>query len=200
MKASFEKLQKHFNFREVFATYRVESDKMTRTEFEHTVSGMRGKLLNTARHFMKVSGAAEDAEDVVQEALTELWTLYDSGYPVRNVEALAMKITKTVCVRHYRKRKILTAPIDGKEFSGGVPASERVDLQETLNVRKMLLGQLSDTQRQYFMMRNERMMSLDEIAAATGHPKSSIKAAISQARKIMRESLMESDCKRTKYE
>ena len=68
-----------FNFRDVFATYRVESDKMTRTEFEHTVSGMRGKLLNTARYFMKVSGAAEDAEDIVQEALTELWTLYDSG-------------------------------------------------------------------------------------------------------------------------
>ncbi len=187
-----------FNFRAVSATYRVESDKMTRTEFEHTVSGMRGKLLNTARHFMKVSGAAEDAEDIVQEALTELWTLFDTGYPVRNAEALAMKITKTVCVRHYRKRKILTAPIDGKEFSGGVPASERVDLQETLNVRKLLFGKLSDTQRRYFTMKNEQMMSLDEIAAATGHPKSSIKAAISQARKIMKESLTEIDSKRTK--
>lgn len=198
MKARSEKLQKYFNFRDVSATYRVESDKMTRTEFEHTVSGMRVKLLNTARHFMKVSGAAEDAEDIVQEALTELWTLFDSGYPVRNTEALAMKITKTVCVRHYRKRKIPTAPIEGKEFSGGVPASERVDLQETLNVRKVLLGKLSDTQRRYFTMKNEQMMSLDEIAAATGHPKASIKATISQARKIMKESLTEIDSKRTK--
>lgn len=89
---------------------------MTRTEFEHTVSGMRGKLLDVARHFMKVSGAAEGAEDVVQEALIELWTLFDNGYPVRNAEALAMKITKTVCVRHYRQRRILTDPIEGKEF------------------------------------------------------------------------------------
>lgn len=70
-----------------------------------------------------------------------------------------------------------------------------MDLQEAMNVRKQLFGQLSDTQRQYFTMKNELMMSLYEIAAATRHPKSSIKAAISQARRIMKESLKDIDCK-----
>lgn len=160
---------------------------MTRQEFEHTLSGTRGKLLNTARRFMRVSDA--EVEDIVQEAMTELWMLFDSGYPIRNAEALAVKITKTVCIKHYRQRRMPARQIDGMEIEGGAPASERVDIQDTLNVRKVLLGQLSETQKRYLSMRSEQMMSLDEIAVATGHPKSSIKATISQARKRMYEHL-----------
>lgn len=132
---------------------------MTRQEFEHTLSGTRGKLLGTARRFMRVSDA--EVEDIVQEAMTELWMLFDNGYPIRNAEALAVKITKTVCVKHYRQRKM-----PARQIEGGATASERVDIQDALNVRKVLLGQLSETQKRYLSMRSEQMMSLDEIAAA----------------------------------
>lgn len=166
---------------------------MKKKELEYALSETRGKLLSMTRRFMKVSDIAEDAEDIVQESMAELWRLLESGYNIQNVEALAVKITKTVCVRHYRKRRILTNPIDGKEFPGGAPASGRVDLREVLDTRRELWKQLSDTQRQYLEMRSDKMMSLDEIAAATGHPKSSIKATISQARKIMKEWLKTSE-------
>lgn len=162
---------------------------MTACEIEHALSGMRGKLLGVAGRFMKASGIAEDEEDIVQEALTELWMLFESGYAIRNAEALAVKITKTVCVRHFRKRKIQTSPIDGIDCPGGMPASGNVDMSETLKLRKSLMDSLSATQKRYLMMRNERDMSLDEIAAETGRPKSSIKATISQARRIMNEYL-----------
>lgn len=162
---------------------------MTRVEFEHTVSGMRGRLLGVARRFTKASGLAVDGEDIVQDALTELWQLFECGYPIQNVEALAVKITKTVCVRHYRKRKIQTISIDGADYPGGFMASERVDIQESLRLRNTLWGQLNDTQKKYLEMKGEQEMSLDEIAAATGRPKSSVKATISQARKMMFEQL-----------
>lgn len=162
---------------------------MTRTEIEHTLSTQRGKLVKLARSFTRASKTACDAEDIVQEAFAELWMLFESGYPIRNVEALAVKITKTVCVRHYRKQKLRTSAIDGKDFSGGTPASERIEMQEAIDTRKYLWSQLSETQRRYLQMRNEDAMTLDEIADATGHPKSSIKATISQARKTMNELL-----------
>ena len=38
-------------------------------------------------------------------------------------------------------------------------------------------------------VRNDQEMTIDQIATATGHPKSSIKATISQARKTMKELL-----------
>ena len=62
---------------------------MTKTEIEHILSIQRGQLLNLAKRFMKSSGSAEDADDIVQEALTELWMLFESGYRIRNTEALA---------------------------------------------------------------------------------------------------------------
>lgn len=158
---------------------------MTRTEIEHILSGLRGKLMNIARRFKKVSGTAVDTEDIVQEALTELWLLLESGYQIRNVEAVAVKITKTVCVRHYRKQKIQTTAIGREDFSGGTAASERVDMQETLDTRDYLWSKLSATQKRYLQLRDEEAMTLDQIAEATGRPKSSIKSTISQARKTM---------------
>jgi RNA polymerase sigma-70 factor (ECF subfamily) len=48
---------------------------------------------------------------------------------------------------------------------------------------------LTDSQRQLLALRNEQGLSLDEIAAATGRPKSSIKVALSTARKSMMEQM-----------
>ena len=162
---------------------------MTKTEIEHKQSIQRGQLLNLAKCFMKSSGSAEDADDIVQEALTELWMLFESGYRIRNAEALAVKITKTVCVRHYRRQKLRTLAIEGQEYSWGASASERVEMQEAIDTRNYLWSHLSETQKRYLQMRDEEAMTLDEIAGATGHPKSSIKATISQARKTMNELL-----------
>ena len=162
---------------------------MTKTEIEHTLTVQRGKLLAIALRFIKASGSTAEAEDIVQEALTELWLLLDSGYQVRNLEALAVKVTKTICVRHHRQQKILTTALDGKDFTGGTEASAHLEMQEVLDTRQKLWAQLSDTQKQYLEMRNDQAMTIDQIATATGHPKSSIKATISQARKTMKELL-----------
>ena len=48
---------------------------------------------------------------------------------------------------------------------------------------------LTDSQRQLLALRNEDGLSLDEIAAATGRPKASIKVALSTARKHMQEQM-----------
>ena len=65
---------------------------MTRQEFDIFSERVRAKLLAVARSFGRFGRVDdEDAEDVVQEALTALWGLSDSGYPVRDAEALAVK-------------------------------------------------------------------------------------------------------------
>jgi len=162
---------------------------MTQIEFEHIVSGIRSRLTGVARRFTRASGVGAEAEDIVQEALTELWRLCEAGYEIRNVEALAVKITKTVCVRHYRRRKLQTTTIEGSDFPDSHGASERIDTEEALKLRQKLFASLNDTQRRYFEMRNEQGLTLDEIAAETGRPKASVKATISQARKLMNEML-----------
>ena len=67
-----------------------------------------------ARCFSRATDMAIDEEDIVQEALLAFWNLSEKGYPVRNTEALLVKITKNICVSHYRKRHLDTEPIAGE--------------------------------------------------------------------------------------
>lgn len=201
--------------------------KMTRQEFNIFSESVRGKLLAIAgRYFggagvagargvgdagvMGVTGRAEMAEDVVQEALVTLWRLAEEGYPIRDAEGLAVKITKNLVVAKYRRQKLKTVSLSGgrggsgsgngnglggkmsereMEVAGGEPATVLTDARDREMIREKLYGTLTETQRKYLELRNELGLSLDEIAEATGRPKASIKTSISTARKQLLEQL-----------
>lgn len=200
---------------------------MTRQEFNIFSESVRGKLLAIAgRYFggagvagargvgdagvMGVTGRAEMAEDVVQEALVTLWRLAEEGYPIRDAEGLAVKITKNLVVAKYRRQKLKTVSLSGgrggsgsgngnglggkmsereMEVAGGEPATVLTDARDREMIREKLYGTLTETQRKYLELRNELGLSLDEIAEATGRPKASIKTSISTARKQLLEQL-----------
>jgi len=160
---------------------------MTRQEFDIFSEGVRAKLLAVARSFGRLPGA--EAEDVVQEALAALWGLSESGYPVRDAEALAVKISKTKCVEHFRRRRLRMQPLRGDAYEGGVPATAATDLSDCLEIRRRMLSGLTETERTCLELRNAEGLSLDEIAEATGKPKTSVKSTISAARRKMLEKL-----------
>ena len=72
---------------------------MNRKEFEILTKKVRSKLLSVARNIELPSGIG--ADDVVQEALMALWELAEQDYPMRDAEALAVRITKNICISHY---------------------------------------------------------------------------------------------------
>ena len=160
---------------------------MTRQEFDIFSESVRAKLLAVARSFGRLPGA--EAEDVVQEALAALWGLSESGYPVRDAEALAVKISKTKCVEHFRRRRLRMQPLRGDAYEGGVPATAATDLSDCLEIRRRMLSGLTETERTCLELRNAEGLSLDEIAEATGKPKTSVKSTISAARRKMLEKL-----------
>ena len=163
---------------------------MNRQEFDIFSEGVRAKLLAVARSFGRFGRAGDgEAEDVVQEALAALWGLSDSGYPVRDAEALAVKITKNTCVAHYRRRRLQAQPLRGDAFEGGFPATAATDLSDCLEIRRRLFGGLTETEKTCLDLRNVDGLSLDEIAEKTGKPKSSVKTTISAARKKMLDQL-----------
>ncbi len=150
---------------------------------------LRHNLINMAQRFVSSWGTLAEAEDIVQESLIVLWHLMEDGYPVKNINALAGKIVRTRCISSYRRRKILQRPLLGDDFLGGTPASSIIDEQDAMLIKDKLYGGLSDTQRLFLDLRNEEGMSLDEMSALTGKPKTSIKTSISAARHQMLEQL-----------
>lgn len=162
---------------------------MTRQEFDKISNGMRGDLKALARRFLRATGGPEEAEDIVQEALLALWELSERDYPIQSPKALAIKLTKNICVSRYRKRKVETVAIVDDTMKGGFSAEERTEAADNLRIKESIYNNLSESQRRLMTMRVEEGMSLDEIAKETGRPKSSLKVSLSEARKKLKEQL-----------
>ena len=162
---------------------------MTRKEFEHISQGMRRELVALAARFLRATGGPEEAEDIVQEALTVLWGLSEKGYPIRDPKALAVKVTKNICVSRYRKRRVETCRLEDFPFPGGPSAEERVEAADNTRIKKAVYKELSRSEAEIMTLKTERDLTLDEIAKETGRPKTSVKVMISKARKKMRERL-----------
>ena len=145
--------------------------------------------MTLVQRFNRSSGREEDEEDIVQDALMTLWQLSEKGYPIKNAEALAVKITKTLCVERYRRRHIQFELLEDQPILGGLSATARTEARDIETIRSIVQKDLTANQRQLLNLRNEEGLSLDEIATATGRPKGSIKVALSTARKKMKEKL-----------
>jgi len=158
-------------------------------DFEYISEKVRPKLLAVVRKYLRVADASEDAEDIVQEALVALWGFVRRGMEPRNVEALAVRIAKNICVDHYRRLRLRTQPIGERDYPGGLLASAATDQNDDAVLRRDLLNHLTESQRECVILRNEEELSLDEIAARTGKPKNSVKTNISAARRRMLEEL-----------
>ena len=156
---------------------------MKKEEFEILTKNIRRKLLSVVRNFPLPSEM--EADDVVQEALVALWELAKQDYPMRDIEALAIKITKNICVSHYRKAHLETQSLVHDNYIGGMEATFLTDREDLMKIRKTIYRSLTTTQREYLQLRNDEGMTLDEIAERTGKPKTSIKSTLSSARKQM---------------
>ena len=160
---------------------------MTRQEFEQLTGRIRSRLVLMASRFVKDSGIGDTADDIVQESLLVLWRQTENGYEMQNPDALAVAITKKMCLAHLRGCKPEIQSIEGVEVAGGLSASALTDETDIDMVKESLLAMLTPTQRQYLHYRNEMGLSLDEIAEVTGCPKTSIKTTISAARRLLLE-------------
>ncbi len=97
---------------------------MTEQEFDIFASSVRNKLLAIAWHTKAGSGLDVEPEDIVQEALLTLWRLIHDGYPVRDANAIAVKITKNLIAASARRQQTDTIPVSDIDMDGGPSATE----------------------------------------------------------------------------
>lgn len=161
---------------------------MTATEFEHRARMLRPQMLGVALAFFR---EREDAEDALQEAMIRLWTYCKEMDASRDIEALAVRVTKSSCVDLYRQQRRCTVgmsriavPLGKEPKAEGTPSPQEVlearEAEEALNTA---LQKLSPRERELFGMRQLEDMTVDEISLSTGIAKASVKSMISMARK-----------------
>ena len=162
---------------------------MTRQEFDIFTVKVRNKLLALAWRYKASGGMDDDPEDIVQETFLTLWRLISEGYPIRDAEAIAVKITKNLAAANIRRQRADLVSYTDIDIEDGTTATELTDEQDRQTIRDELYKSLTPTQVHYLELRNELGLSLDDIAKMTGKPKTSIKTTISADRKQLLEKI-----------
>lgn len=153
---------------------------MTRKEFEHIVPQVRPLLTKVGRDFF---GTTEDAEDVAQEALLRLWQYAEQLDPRRNLEALAVRVAKNVCVDLYRRR-VPQAPLpELQPAPPGDAPDAALHTREAMDRIHEAMDRLQPRERQLLEQRQLEGRTAEEIARETGIPKRSVLSMVAMAKK-----------------
>ena len=160
---------------------------MNRKEFEQMIPRLRPSMLRVGRDFF---GNTMDAEDVAQEGLLRLWNYCERLNADRNLDALAVKVAKNVCVDLYKNRNTYEDEITADVAS---PPSQSADAElhakEVLQKIDEAMERLNPRERDLLKARQLEGKSAEEISEQTGIPKSSVKSMISMARKKLKTDL-----------
>lgn len=132
-------------------------------------------------------GNQMDAEDVAQEALLRLWKYCERLDADRNLDALAVKVAKNVCVDLYKSRNTYEDEIT---YDIASPPSQSADAElHAKEVQQKIdeaIERLNPRERDLLKARQLEGKSAEEISEQTGIPKSSVKSMISTARKKLK--------------
>lgn len=152
---------------------------MSPQEFENIVPELRLLMVKVGRDFF---GNQTDAEDVAQEGLIRLWNFCERLDARRNMEALAIRVAKNVCVDTYRKRSNNTITLDDR-LEDDTTADAHLNAEETQHKIDEAIERLNPRERELLRKRHIEGHTAEEIANETGIPKPSVKSIISMAKR-----------------
>ena len=151
---------------------------MTQEEFKEEAQWLRPRLMLTARRYL----GDDDAEDTVQDALLRLWQMV--GELRQPFDALALRLTRNLCIDQVRRRKPTVVLTD----SGGTDQADGDD--ERVERMMAVVSTLPDLQQTILRLRHLEGMEMNEIADLTGSSEVAIRKALSRARQAVRQKYM----------
>ena len=151
---------------------------MTQEEFKEEAQRLRPRLMLTARRYL----GDDDAEDTVQDALLRLWQMV--GELRQPLDALALRLTRNLCIDQVRSRKPTVVLTD----SGGTDQADGDD--ERIERMMAVVSTLPDLQQTILRLRHLEGMEMNEIADLTGSSEVAVRKALSRARQAVRQKYM----------
>lgn len=155
---------------------------MTNSEFEILALSLRQRLLRSAG---AITGSADDAADVVQDAMLKLWSMRHDLGEYNSVEALASIMVKRMALNVVRNRRP-SSPLELCDGEAAVPSVEDIviDRQKTEYVDRILAA-LPDTQQTLLRLRHIEGYDNASIAELLGSTEGAVRTALSRARRAV---------------
>lgn len=141
-------------------------------------------------HAKRITGSADEAEDVAQDTLLKLWSMRQNLDSYSSLRSLAMVITRNECIdRMRRKGAAGTVPIEDVDISAGkmAEADSRIEADEYADATNRILDSLPPSWQVVMRMRHVEDMETGEIARLIGSSEPSVRVILSRARKRIKD-------------
>jgi len=160
---------------------------MKRAEFNDLVRQLNRVLYGIAFRILR---SQEEAEDSVQDVFIKLWHMGSKLDEYHNISALAVTMTKNLCIDQLRKKKhFVRDEIGRNEFSEVDNASpfEIMQSHESENILINIIDSLPEIYRSVIRLREIEGFTYEEIAQKTDQNINTLRVTLSRARKMIRD-------------
>jgi len=161
---------------------------MTIEEYTQRLLPIRDKLFRLASRFLSDS---DDARDMVQDTYLKLWSSKTNLDDVRNMEAMAMAVTRNLCLDKLKSHATKYRSPEPAEYEN---ADHRTPDQHTEHAEMRqwihrLVNSLPEQQRTVMHLRDVEGLEMEQIALITGQTPNAARVNLSRARKRVKEEL-----------
>lgn len=162
---------------------------MTTEAFKENILPLNRKLLGFANRFMK---DLDDAKDVVQEIYFKLWNMRNDLDKYNSVEALAMRMTRNLCLDKIKLKKTVSLNSVVREESTNELREEDKLSEQKLAIRrvKQTIETLDEPQKSIIQLRDIEGYEYHEIAQILNMNVNTVRVSLSRARKKVREQMI----------
>lgn len=162
--------------------------EMTAEEFKHSVLVFKQKLYRLG---LRLLNDQQEAADVVQDVFVKLWNMREQLTQYRSIEALAMTMTRNVCLDRLKtpQRMVRLGHQSDLQQETSNPESAYM-LGETTAIIAESIRLLPQQQQLVMHLRDVEHYEFEEIASITGMNLNHIRVNLSRARKAVRERLV----------
>ena len=159
---------------------------MELNQFKEEALPMREKILN---YSLKMLESREEAEDTVQEVFLKLWEMRAKLPEYDSVEALAVTMTKNICLNKisYRQRHGREELSQIQSVWRDETAERQIENADAVDWVKQIIETLPPLQKTIIKMRDIEDYELNTIAEITGCTEEAVRMNLSRARKKVKE-------------
>jgi len=162
---------------------------MQQTEFLNVVMPFKDKLFRLAKRLLV---SREEAEDATQEILMKLWSKQNVMMTYNNVEAYAMMMTKNFCLDRLKSKQAETLKLVHSNYKDeNVSLQNQLEVNDSLNWIGKIMEELPEQQKMVLQLRDVEQYEFEEIASLLDMNPTAVRVALSRARKMVREKLVQ---------
>lgn len=163
---------------------------MTTREFQERIWPLKDRFYRFA---LRCLGDAQEAQDVVQEAMIKIWDEGEEMRQVSNLEAWCLRLVRNLTIDKmrggYRRRRTPLADAAGDAATTPTP-TQYTQSRDTFRQIERLMQELPVAQREVMQLRDIEGLSYQEIAAVLGLTMAQVKTNLHRARVRIREAYL----------